>query len=113
MRRAVIISANGPKDSPDKLRFAHEDAERMAQVFEGERCRFKASRPSKDPNAGKFKILEAINAEMLLCEPGDSFLVYYAGHGTIGRGGGLLLLLNSTDIKSPAYMEATGLHARE
>jgi formylglycine-generating enzyme required for sulfatase activity len=106
MRRAFIFSGNGPPSSPRRLRFAHKDADRMQATLEGPRCRYIVKRPPADAN--RFEIQQALYQEAAKCQPEDTFLVYFAGHGLIE--GGLTLLLDTTD---PNELLSTALPAQD
>jgi len=95
MRRAVVIGSNGPSDlSP--LRYAARDAEGIGQALSGPRCGFQiVTAPAvSDAFAVKRLIIDAVEA----CEPQDTFLLYFSGHGVLDKGS-LFLLWDNTSLE--------------
>src|SRR4051794_11879990 len=96
-RRAVVVGSNGP-ESAGALQYARRDAERMAKVLKHARCGFDVVKPSRsrDPQQVERCIAEAAE----LCVEGDTFIVFFSGHGII-EGGNLILMLDQTDLRRP------------
>jgi formylglycine-generating enzyme required for sulfatase activity len=106
MRRALVMGANGPAASNERLRFADRDAERIAHVLSLPFCGWQVGKiPPKDAFAVRRAILVAAGA----CRSEDAFLVYVSCHGIID-GPSLVLLLDDTD---PSDLLATALPAHE
>ena len=91
MRIAVVIAANGPEGSADRLKFAEHDGLRIADALERAICGYQVLRVPGDTVASEVRriVLEAAEG----CGPDDAFLCYFAGHGR-AHNGALLLQLN-------------------
>jgi hypothetical protein len=103
-RHAIVIGSNGPSNA-GQLRFAYSDAYRIASALKQGRCGFDVHNLSdiSDP-----QIIEKYVAEITeACFEDDTLILYFSGHGFVERGG-LLLMLDNTDIKKPL---STALHA--
>jgi Caspase domain len=95
-RRAVLLSGNGPPGPRgERLRFAHTDAARMEDALTSDRCGFTICR-RVFPEEDAFRARRVVFREAEACEVGDTFLLFFAGHGVVS-GGTLYLLLDSTD----------------
>jgi hypothetical protein len=95
MRRAVVIGSNGPSDlSP--LRYAARDAEGVGQALSGPRCGFQivTAPAASDAFAVKRLIIDAVET----CEPQDTFLLYFSGHGVLDKGS-IFLLWDNTSLE--------------
>ena len=89
MRRALVIGSNGPPDH-GPLTYAARDATSVGQALSGPRCGFKvvSAAPGVDAFAIKRLIVEAVEE----CEPKDTFLLYFSGHGLLDKGSLFLLM---------------------
>src|SRR3954469_9970500 len=97
MRRAIVLTANGPKLSQDRLRFAENDGERLSLALSSKRCGFDVFQPPPDITASQARGL--IYEKAYECEPEDTFLVYFSGHGRPSHETVLLQLNYSTANK--------------
>ena len=105
MRSALVIAANGPKDSPDRLRFAEDDGELVAAALKERRANFRVVRiPSDSPHRRRGGLIFE-HAES--CKPDDTFLTYFSGHGRALKGN-LVLQLNRSSSDKPltTHLEA-------
>ncbi|MBR0948578.1 SUMF1/EgtB/PvdO family nonheme iron enzyme [Bradyrhizobium liaoningense] len=98
MRLAVVIAANGPEDSSDRLRFAEKDGDRIERALKGRRPNYQTVRIPPDTKAADVRGQIFDHAES--CAPSDTFLVYFSGHGR-SVGGNLLLQLNGSTSDKP------------
>jgi formylglycine-generating enzyme required for sulfatase activity len=80
----------------------------MERVLGARRCQFSVTR--LPASADRYVVHRAINEVAASCDAADEFLVYFAGHGEIGRNAELLLLLDTTDRKQ---IDLTALPARD
>lgn len=103
-RIAVVIGSNGPEDA-GALRYAKKDALRIAQTLGHPRCGFDVIRPTnlREPKVVEARIEEAAER----CREGDTFVLFFSGHG-YSEGNGLQLMLDRTSLAQPL---STALHA--
>lgn len=107
MRLAIVIAANGPKGSRDRLHFAESDGDRITEALTRplsgyEVCRIPADTPASEVGRTVLAAAEG-------CKRDDAFLTYFAGHGRAHESE-LLLQLNGTREDLPT---ATSLAASE
>jgi len=98
MRSAIVIAANGPPQSPDRLRFAETDGDKIASILQERRANFEVIRIPADMPAVEARGIIFERAES--CRPEDTFLTYFSGHGR-ARKGNLLLQLNGSSVDKP------------
>lgn len=103
-RRAVIIGSNGPKIGDIKLKYAQDDAKRIAAALLHPRCGFEVEllAEPKDP----WDIRQAVERMARACGPEDTLVFFFAGHG-LPEEGTLLLFLQNSKLDDPF----TALHA--
>jgi hypothetical protein len=72
MRTAIVIAANGPEGSRDRLKFAESDGDRFAKALEQPPCAYEVRRVSGETHASEVRdiVLEAAEE----CRPSDVFL---------------------------------------
>lgn len=92
-RQAIIIASNGPLTN--SLKFAEEDARRIARLLESPRCGF-AVHAVEDPRA-RGQVMDEVASVLERCSRSDTVIVYFSGHGVIKRGNLFLLLRSSKD----------------
>jgi formylglycine-generating enzyme required for sulfatase activity len=91
-RKAFIWGSNGP-DVPEKLKYASDDAKRMAETLVGPPYNFAVTFPTvtDDP----YQIKKELDLLAKSCRIEDSFVIYFSGHGDL-LGGELMLVLDGT-----------------
>lgn len=98
MRLAVIIAANGPVGSADRLQFAENDGDRIETALRQRRPNYQAIRIPPETRASDVRGQLFDHAES--CKSDDTFLIYFSGHGR-SLGGNLLLQLNGSNSEKP------------
>jgi hypothetical protein len=96
-KTAFIFSSNGPPDL-HPLKYAIDDADRMAKALTSPNCGFDVVRPS--PGSDPFDLRRQLFTVAESCSPEDLFICYFSGHGVLEKGS-LVLLWDDTDINHP------------
>src|SRR5687768_5454297 len=95
MRRAYVFGSDGT-DTSLPLRFAHSDARKFAACIGRPQCGFSVDMPA--PGATARDVREELATAAEDCEPNDTFVAYFAGHGSVEMGS-LFLFWDSTDLR--------------
>lgn len=99
MRRAFIISSNGPiKHKP--LKYAIQDADNIRNILSKPHCDFDVISPELGADA--FEINRKLSEIVTSCGDEDTFVCYFSGHGVLEKGQ-LFLLLDDTNINNLFY----------
>jgi hypothetical protein len=106
-RIAFIMSSNGPANS-EQLKYANDDAKRIAEILSQEEYGFQISEVSKDKNSRPLLILDYLSTVISNCTEQDYFIFYFSGHGD-ARYGQLHLILDETDFKNKNSYHNTAL----
>ena len=93
-RRAVVVGSNGPANI--RLRYAQHDAQRMQAALELPHCGFHVVAPDREPVPTSSTVRDLLYSTADACEPDDSLLFYFGGHG-LPQSGVLFLLLDDSD----------------
>ena len=94
---AFIFSSNGPGDL-NPLKYAMEDANRVAESLSSPKCGFDVVRPT--PGSDPFDLRRHLFTVTESCNPEDLLICYFSGHGVL-ESGSLFLLWDGTDINRP------------
>jgi hypothetical protein len=94
---AFIFSSNGPANL-NPLKYAIEDADRIAKALSSPNCGFRVVRPS--PGSDPFDLRRQLFTVTESCKPEDSLICYFSGHGVLEKGN-LFLLWDDTDVNRP------------
>ena len=92
-RKAFIMGFNGPEEVGSLL-YAKKDAETIAQVLSNPRCSFQINRPKNIKTASSLR--QQLFNSAGACNPEDTFLCYFSGHGILEQGE-LYLVLDKTN----------------
>lgn len=82
-RRAFVMGSNGPK-SFGELQYAVRDANQVAKHLKSPRCGFEITKPRRGDD--KYDVLRRLENVALACEPDDTFVCYFSGHGELEKG---------------------------
>jgi formylglycine-generating enzyme required for sulfatase activity len=96
-RIAFIFSSNGPDDL-NPLKYAAEDADRIARSLSSPKCGFRVVRPTS--GSDPFDLRRQLFTVTESCNPEDLLICYFSGHGILEKGS-LFLLWDGTDINRP------------
>jgi formylglycine-generating enzyme required for sulfatase activity len=96
-RIAFIFASNGPANL-NPLRYAIEDANRIAESLASSTCGFDVVRPT--PGSDPFDLRRQLFTITESCKPEDLIICYFSGHGVLSKGN-LFLLWDGTDIDRP------------
>lgn len=90
----MVIGSNGPNEK--QLKYAEDDAAGIAAVLSSFGCAFEVKTSiGEDSQSARTKLLTLSES----CEDHDTFLAYFAGHGSIDRGDLFLLFRDSNTEK--------------
>jgi hypothetical protein len=91
-RYAFMLSSNGT-NAFGKLKFANNDADKMAAILSDLRYSFQIVRPTQphDP----YEIKREVDRVATSCHESDAFIFFFSGHGDL-VGGELMLVLDKT-----------------
>lgn len=106
-RIAFIMSSNG-SENYDQLKYANDDAKRIAEVLRQEEYGFQTSEVPKDKKNRRYSILDYLSTVIETCTEQDYFIFYFSGHGEV-RYGQLHLILDETDFKNQNSYDNTAL----
>lgn len=82
-KRAFVLGSNGPT-SMDRLKYAVDDAKRVARCLRQPKCRFEVDLITE--GVEKFSVLQNLERAVEKCNPDDTFVCYFAGHGVLEKG---------------------------
>ena len=91
-RIAFVAGSNGSQEF-GQLKYALSDADTVSSALAGTRCQFQVVRPEQEASPYTFR--EALDKACALCNPEDTFLCFFAGHGVLDAGE-LFLVLDQT-----------------
>ena len=94
---AFIFASNGP-DNLNPLKYAIEDANRIARSLASPACGFTVVRPTR--GSDPFDLRRQLSTVTESCRPEDVIICYFSGHGVLERGN-LFLLWDNTDRDRP------------
>ena len=93
-RLSFVFGSNGPSDY-GSLRYAVDDARRVTKSLQSSACGFVVEAPPVGSTAKEVR--DQLLRFTESCEPGDSVLCYFSGHGILEQGD-LFLLWDDTEI---------------
>jgi Sulfatase-modifying factor enzyme 1/Caspase domain len=96
-RIAFVFGSNGPKNS-SPLRYAVEDAKRVAKSLASANCGFEVMTPPRGSDA--LDVRRQLYKATELCKADDVLICYFSGHGVLEKGD-LFLLWDETNIEYP------------
>jgi formylglycine-generating enzyme required for sulfatase activity len=91
-RLAFIWGSNG-SDNFTKLKYARDDAQRIANILTTPRYGFAVSSPTRPDDP--YQIKKEVDQLAKSCKKDDSFIIYFSGHGDL-IAGELMLVLDGT-----------------
>lgn len=92
------MSSNGPEDS-DQLKYANDDAKRIADVLSKEEYGFEIFKVPGEISSSKYHILAHLSQIIAGCTDQDDFIFYFSGHGD-ARYKKLHLILDKTTFQT-------------
>lgn len=106
-RIAFIMSSNGP-ENPEQLKYANNDAQRIAEILSQEEYGFRTSKVLEDRKCRPRLILDQLSTVISDCTEPDYFIFYFSGHGD-AKYGQLHLILDETDFQNKNSYHRTSL----
>ncbi len=94
MRLAFVMGSNGPAHL-GPLQYAQQDAQKIKACLSGPKCGFEVFEPK--PECTAFELRQSLYDATELCNPGDTFICYFSGHGILEKGA-LILLWHHTEL---------------
>jgi uncharacterized caspase-like protein len=108
-RRAFLMAANGPEEF-GRLKYAESDATRLGQALTSRRCDFEVEHAPSD--ADTYDVRRLLDRAAARCNPQDTFVCYFAGHGLLHQGRLYLVWHRTTsDVLTTAIPADDVLHA--
>lgn len=102
MARFAFVLGSNSSEACGQLRYARDDAQRIAKVLAAPRYQFKIVQPTKP--ADPYEIKRQLDKLAKSCTEDDALLIYFSGHGELVAGELMLVLDRSVPGDETTYL---------